>query len=745
MPEDSMGTERFEGQTPSFEQSQVDQAVVKARARDPERYRVSGGAFSPKLPGEMQPAVLPPDSPEERERREKQRRQEGLLVGLAEKLLRTRNPEAIIWHTRRTLAAIESAADKPELQWADTPRLVLVERAAKCEDSLKDPEFAKTLGYDDEGLVEKTVVRDMLKPDGLEGFEMELTGEEAAMIRAAAERYKFGESAYPYDEDGRQKVSLSQEQARILKRNSDIRKILKKKETITIPPGYSTKELKAIAETARNLEKEISVRMKIAVAYYLYKFSEPPGFAVLNALASLGSRYSGINTEEWKFLFSLDKTKEGEMTFGNKIDTAMRLYTLIALGKKENLKLTDEEKRGLTEEQIEEKEKEEKGNMKIQRREKIIEVLRKQPGSLAGRADGPVFVDQLVEFAGKNIFCKRISGKGQTLVVQKIRDFVKETIGGDESDTKAAEELGWRIFFMWGIAAHFDHREGEGPSGPPNSDVTARIQHFEAFRKKQAKKGIEHGPDATLGKYPESLISSFLHSTLYNNSGNNQLLRNVGSLWDDWWRGGKRLGDEKFHWDEVGADAWFGYNFTLLNIGKKEKGLFDMAMSPLPAQKLIDVEVLRELKNTVDLATHQISVFDGDLAGWLERMKGRKDAKGKLYTDYTVGDAKGLLNAQKKQTRELILLGALTAAYQANNQAYQEWGSWVPGSLAGVDKGKYQTQEKKILRNLVQSGFLIDPDDLKNRRIPSHEASEEDWNRIVDEAYAFLKGRGLVA
>lgn len=628
----------------------------------------------------------------------------------------------MIWHTRRTLAAIESAADKPELQWGDAPRLVLVERAAKCEDSLKDPEFAKTLGYDDEGLVEKTVVRDALKPDGLGGFEIELSSDEVAVLLDVAKEAFGSNIPYYIEENDRQRVSLSEEQARILRHIPETRMILAKKETIKIPPGYSPAELKRIAETARNLEKEISVRMKIAVAYYLYKFSEPPGFAVLNALASLGSRYSGINTEEWRFLFSLGKTKEGEMAFGNKIDAAMRLYTLIALGKKESARLTDGEKRGLTEEQIEEKEGEEKRDMKIQRREKIVEALRKQPGELAGRAEDPVFVDRLVEFAGKNIFCKRISGKGQTSVVQKIRDFVRETIGGDESDTKAAEELGWRIFFMWGIAAHFDYREGEGPSGPANSDVTARIQHFEAFRRKQAKKGFKHGPDATLGKYPESLTSSFLHSTLYND-GKEQLLRNVGSLWDDWWRDGRRLKD--LSWDEVGTDAWFGYNFTLSNIGKKETGLFDMVMSPLPAQKLLDIEVLRELKNTVDFATHQISVFDGDLAGWLEKIKGRKDAKGKPYADYTMGDAKDLLNARKKRTRELILLGAITTAYQNNSmEARKYWGEWSKGDALEASNARII-----VSRVMKQAGW-----------------GDKNWwgENVRDPAKEFLNPEGLI-
>lgn len=730
MPEQDMTPERPTGQaSTSFEESQVAAAITKARALRPDLYSISGGSDLLGAGGvrdEHQDRKTL--SLEEREERERRERLHEIYMGLTETLRRTNDPEVMTVLVRSELAWIEAVPEAPELSWIRYPQHELEEKMTSCLNALEfgdDPRFAKGLGLEEKRLVPRVIERPVLQRTE-DGYEMSLEEGEAVILRAAAQRAGLKKLAYPYKDevDGKQRIVLSFDEYRALRSypSKDVAKIFQRTERIVEPPLYTREQLKQINEGLERLHEEILIRTKLAIAWYLYRHSKPPGFAVLDALAGLGNQYTGISNKEWQCLFSLGRTREGEIDLGDKIDTAVRLYTLLALGAKEELRLTDKEKKSLSEEEIEKREKEMGDQTEDKRRERIVEALKKQPPELAKLAADPEFVNQLVKLAGKNLFSKRTSGRGKSLVGAEINDFVAETIQrekGYPKDARVAQELGRRVFFMWGIAAYFDSTDSIGPA---TSDVTARIQHFETFRGKQARKGFEHGPDATLGKYPETLISSFLHSTLYNDHGNSQPLKNVRSLWDDWWREGKRL--REISWDEVGADAWFGYNFTISNIGKKETGLFDMIMSPPPGNKIIDIEFLRKLKNTMDFAMHKIALFGGDITKWLEERRGQEDEKGKLYEAYTVGDVNEMMKEKEREIRELILIGAITSAYQNNGmEAVKYWGEWSAGDANAADNAR------TIVRRVIkQAGW-----------------GDEDWwkKNIIDQAKKFLKPQGL--
>lgn len=713
----------------SIEERQAERAIVKARAQRPDLYPMSGGAGLPDattLPVPAGPELL--ISSEERERRERQRRQEGLLVGLAEKLLRTNNPEAMIWHVRRTMAAIEAVAEMPKIEWADMPRLVLAEKAAKFEDAARDPEFAKTLGYDEEGLIENVIVRDALRPDGRGGFEIELSGGEAAVLLGMAQEALGSNVSRYIEENGRQSVSLSGEQVRILRSVPETRRILDKKETITIPPRYSPEELKTIAETARKLEQEILARIEITtIGYYLYQST----FFSISGLASLDARYTGISTDKLRTLVSLGESKPGELLpFGDKVDAHLRLLCLIAtIGGDRDKSQDPIGKDEKTKAEIKARDKKYYEEQRI----KLDGFVDKQPQYLKDLINKEIEfqgekkngADWLFNASRKNLFSEPVRSTDD---LKNLRDLLIKIVGGDTSDTQATGEIAHRLFRMWGIAAYYDcksWKSGPGgeralvPFGAAVSDDTAGVQHFEQDRTKNLFDGYPHGPDATLGEYPD-LMRSFLHSTVVGIRENPEdpeyrKLKNQRSLWELWWNDGRKLSE--LPWDKAGPAAWFRYNYQLGNIGKKEKGVYAMAMTPLPAQKLIDVEALRDLVKTIKLSITATTIHGGEIENWLKTQKPE-------VGEYTSLDDK-FLDPLREEIGELILIGAITSDYQNNvMEATKYWGEWVRSNTTEAENIR-----KVVWRVMNQAGW-----------------GNENWwkENIISPAKEFLKSEGLI-
>lgn len=684
----------------SFEERQVAAAITKARALRPDLYSMSGGSDSLSkgdLSGGLQERISSPL--EEREKREREERLRAVYAGLAETLQRTNDPEAMTILTRTELASIEAVPEAPELDWIKYPQRELRGKATNCELALKfgnDPRLAKELGLEEKRLVPRVIERPALRRTE-DGYEMSLIEEgEAVMLRAAAQMVGLNKFTYPYEVDGGWKISLSFDEYRALKRypSKDVAKIFQKTERIVEPPLYTQEQLKQIKEASERLHKEILVRTKLTIAWYLYRYGEPPGFVDLNALARLGGRYTGISNKEFYSLFSSEPTKEGETKFGDKIDLALRLFCLIAMAKKKN--------------------RDESSSTEDETRKKNIEqALLKQPPELSSRKDD--LLGKILELGGKNVFCQRVEGGDP---VTEMVDWIKGVIKGDPDDSAAAVELGRRFFFIFGIAAHFDYREEKGPSGAANSDVTATIQYFNSWRRDQAKNKYPHGPDATLDKYPETLISSFFHSTiLYEKKDQRDPKVTEGkTLWEIWWDEGKRL--RELPWSKLAEGAWFGYNFALSSLGK-EKSVYDMGMEPL-LRDLLKAEALQALKRSIDRGVQAISILGSDRKEWLKRIKEeidtlRKDGYNvniqKDPEDLTPKELNNkLLMVKRRQILELILIGAITESYRDDpDETVKKIGFLHTGS----EPPQLRTRKRVFLNLINRVG--CDPDSVLKR------------------------------
>lgn len=711
MPEQDMTPERLLGQAPtSFEERQVAAAITKARALRPDLYPMSGGAG---LPDVITPLVSGrPELLLSSEEREKREQRAAYLSGFADRLSTTDDPDAMRRLVREFMTSLEKVVEMPDIQRIDMIRNVLAEKAGKFRDA-QDPEYARLTGLDREGLVEKKVTRRVLQENTLGLFEMELSAREASVLRAAGKDGYISE-----DESGIYRLSFPREHVWELQRDPQIKKILDKKETVTIPALYTPDQLKKISETAEELRKEVLARTKIFIAYYLYQNSS---FS-LSLLAGLDARYTGISTDEWKTLVTLKETKEGEPAYGDKIDAGLRLLCLVAEigGDKEGGgKLNEGDYR----------EREEKLKQLIDKQPQYLQYLIKTY-SATDDEDGKMKsgVEWLMKVSKKNMFAKPASG---TYDLKEVRERLEKIIGGEGNDTQTAVEIAYKLFRMWGIAAHYDHKSwkkdkktGGGafvPFGPAVSDCTAGLQYFESDRKKDLMDGYPHGPDATLGKYPETIMKSFLHSTLCNMAEDKEqqekgLLKDTRSLWELWWNKGCKLSD--LPWDRAGNGAWFRYNYQLSNIGKKEKGLNDMVMTPLPAQKLMDTETLRDIYKAVKLSITAITIHRGEIEEFLRNEPGAGEYNsGALEENF--------LEPLREKIRELVLIGAITSDYQNNGmEAMKHWGEWATGDANAANNARII-----VRRVMEQAGW-----------------GDKDWweKNIRDQAKKFLKPQGLV-
>ncbi len=650
MPED-MSAERPLGQPEkTIEERQVAVALVKARAQRPGLYPMSGGADVLDMEGLPDVSKTRGFSPEDRERREREERLRGVYTGLAETLQRTSDPEAMTILVRSELASVEAVPEAPELEWIKYPQRELRGKANNCGMALKfgdNPRLAKGLGLEEKRLIPRVVERPALRDTG-HRYEMFLEQGEAVMLRAAVKQTRLGELAYLYERGGKWRVSLSPNEYETLRKNPDMdEKIFQKTERVVEPPLYSQDELKRIKETSEKLHKEILVRTKLMIAWYLYRYGNPPGFTSLSALAKLGGQYSGISNEEFQSLFSSEATTEGEVWFGDKIDLAMRLYCLIAMANKADRNKSSSE--------------EDASRADLVRRE-----FAKQPPGLSQHKDKDGLIKKILELGAKNVFCQRVEGGDPAT---EIVNWTKTVIGGDLNENAAAVELGRRLFFIFGIAGHLDYRKGKGPSGPANTDATATIQHFESWRGDQAKKKYPHGSEATLGKYPETLISSFFHSTFFYQNRSQKILEGK-TLWEMWWDEGKTL--KELPWGELAQGSWFSYNFGLSNLGK-EKAVFDMMMEPLSMRELMRIKPLQELKRSIDRGVTEVTILGPEKKDWIDRI--RKEIKAlqedgyevnikEKPEDFTPKELGELLKVKRRQIFDLILTGAIVENYR---------------------------------------------------------------------------------
>lgn len=630
-----------------------------------------------------------------------------LSGGTAERVLLAQDMETVKRLAREFMGNLEGTLDLPDMQGLQLLHGALVLRVQKYEDA-QEEDYARKSGLDKEGLVSTITPKRALQDDGFGNFGMTMTDEEAVVIRGSA-RQKGVNQFEILERQGNNswKFTANKDEVAILYRDPQARAVLAKVVLEEKPAIYSTDELKKTTEELRKCAEEVRTRLATTKAWAFYDGN----FFSITAIAKAGADYTGISSEQWRDLVSMDSTIPGEITLGDKIDLGMRLHAVIAEG-------------GGVEEF-----KNEAGKGREERLREAIKGLPEETRKLV-EAD----FKTLVSLAKKNIHTRPPSKMDDVGDVRKwVREIINKGKTDDEltkegkvalvKDTKAGEEWSWRLFKMWGLAAHFDNRgtkveegfDGEfkyTPMGPASSDDMARkAYYFEARRAFEAGESIPHGPDATLGKYPNVLSSTFLHSTLVSgytyegdkNTPEGRKLKYTRSLYEIWWNKGKKLRD--LPWNRVSDGAWFQYNYQLGYIGREKSGFYALATTDNMERRAFTTGSLRDIHDTVKKAIKDQSVHGGKIENWLANNPEAGELTGREFTEK-------FIEPIRKKCEELILIGAICDDYGSSlrNDAIKDWGMFVAFLARADSRINEAAEDAKVLleRILTRSGIGID-------------------------------------
>lgn len=744
----------------TWEENQVAMALRKAEA-----LHAGNMNKTPEIP-------LTPDPFKQVEEDDELRNRLRMAGGIGERIMMAEDAPTIQRLVREFMGDLESNLDIPNTNGLQILFVQLLDKAKKFEDA-QDEDHARKSGLAREGLVSSVTVRKALKPNGLGGFEMELNADEARVLRQTMrangvnewEALVKAETVAPPDgedpaegnapkegeeeqktEEVKWKLNIEEGDLSRLQRDPSARIILGKKIIEEVPAKYTKEDCRRIAEESRQCINEIKTRWAIAKAWYSY---EDNSFS-MSLMAKLGSGYTGIETQQWKTLVSLDQSIPGEMMYGDKIDLGMRLHALLAVGGGVDEYRNDDEggdRQGRLNKAL--------ASLPAEVRAVIEESEKKAQEEINSTTDWEQKerlkeTKTLLGLAKKNIITRPPSEMDD---VDDVKAWVRKIINGGKTDneldalfkgasatdTKSAEQWAWRLFKMWGLAAHFDNRgtpidkkelEERGVKttfdftamGPASSDDTSRkAYYFEQRRLYEAGEAIPHGPDATLGKYPNRLSAPFLHSTLiggYKYKGPRETdeqkkdarkLKYTRSLHEIWANEGKKL--RELPWNKISNSAWFQYNYQLSFIGKERSGFYALAMAEEFDPKIFFPGALRDVHDTVKKAIKDQSVHGGEVEKWLAK---QTEEVGEMTSS-------AFIKRIQRNSERLILLGLLTTYYQGNPQAWKDVGYWP-----AQDSPKLEVMRQGYKLRVKEAGTKID------------------WDSVVKEAGDFLFSRGIL-
>lgn len=646
-------------------------------------------------------------------------RQEKYYEGswIADRLRKSDDPDEITLAVREFTGMAESVLEnaRSQLHRLDLVHDQLEDRARSFRNAT-DSVRNNIIDFKDQGLraYEAEVYR--LKPVVIAGRvvrgldEIELTQSEKEILERVSNTLpdptkititqEAGKDTYMAQIEDDARVNV----LRALVKDPELRQILNGTTKQEFKSRLSREQMIKLAETCEGMGKELFTRERIFTASYLYNQAQ----GVLELLAKLftDSRYAWIGSSEWKTLVSMSETPGEKISDGDKIDTFMRLYSLIGEGGGQ-------------------------GEYEVNREKNVRTSLAHQPESFK-QAIGVVgneeeFVKELIDVASQNIFNR---SPNSSVAFDRIRKWARDKVNGNKDDnnssTKATENWAWNLFFMWGLATHFDNRrldsdrkggQFHAPNGWPSSDDFIKTQWFEAYRKREGEQGFSYGPDATYGRYPNKLTVSFMHSseTIPRSAA---VLKDMRTFWELWWNEGKLL--RELPWDNIRENAWWRHNLNQYFGGREDKGLyFLLTQSYWEKPKVMNIEFLREFVKILDYTLSPSTITGGEVQKWLgevpssertraeklvreyyskanprevqemERRAGKK-ANQLTLEDFSSGDFnRAFLKPLKQQIEELFLEGVITTTFQNKGRiaGYIEWGVGRPNITQDLSVG----------------------------------------------------------
>lgn len=726
---ENMSAERLtEGVTP-FEQRQVDDAARQARHEAIMRgeLKVAGGADDllggaqdqaeiQRLQEQLgiQSREMDLFGQERLDREGTLRYYEGSL--LAEAPRRSYEPQLIIEATRAYMANYEADIQMADMYRASQIRTQLRDRA-NIFTIAQNPSEAWRPQLEEWRVIEKKESVSPYRELPGDIFEISLSKEDVEKITALLPHVVVEEA------NGGSSVVVLKEQMAQLWRTKDGRNILNKRREITRPAIVPKEKLPELAETCDKMSKEVWVRHRFFIASALYHQSA----GLVDQVCKLfeDKRYSELSSQEWKALFELGPTYEGERAFGSKIGLAMRIRNLVGIGGG-----------GTQGDEAEARRRIEAELAKRGWKDDFLQDL--------GLGENEL-LDKLAPMAARNIYTQgspyeTAEGGRDKEWYEEVRETIRGIMGGDENDTKAADELGERVFYMWGLATHYDGRRVHDETvGWPGTDDRMKLFKTERWREREKKGNHNQGPHATEGKYDElarefgvyggefSISTSFMHWALPQNEGSRELtVGEMKSFYERWWNDGTDMKD--LPWDSMRTYAWWYYNLGTYFGGayghQNERDLLELITKDLwKRDELMNLNTLQDIMRTVDYAVGAWDITKGEIQEWLKSLPEDKRNRFRGMTASQFSDA--VVEPYRRGIRKILLVGAFATPYQNRPliDAGKEWGIFYPGvsSILGIGKSNMEPKEKNYLREVMESmeralresGYNVSPEEVK--------------------------------
>jgi len=388
-------------------------------------------------------------------------------------------------------------------------------------------------------------------------------------------------------------------------------------------PQRGDGETKMLLEVER-LRGEFDARADLNSALLIYEQSADD-LGTLAGLFLKSKEYTLLGSKDvWETIFTAPFSKEGEKSFGDKIDEGMRWLTLIGISSGPK---------------------------------KLAEEISSKPwlSEMVSQEDQ----DWLAEIG--NISAKEPSADR----IEEIREFVLKKLGNDE----AIERLAWRLFRMWGISNTFakdkeikEGKEKEILGGFPTADDLIKIFHPRLRRELQERAGHVHGPDETVKETPEVFLVDFLRFVRAPWEPKDETsCQEIRSFWELWWNEGKKLGE--LPWGELPMYAWYQYWLRVFFAGRSSTeghaGLFEAVTKEGWEFRMMATPVsFRVMDKALNVVVGPWMITGGEYAQFANR---------------TWGELNEMADAEKRRILDMIIRGAEDASKDPTDPEAKEW------------------------------------------------------------------------
>lgn len=733
----------------------------------------------------------------QRRMQEQERYHEGSRI--SETLRTSEDPDEIVLEVRRQLGIVEGNLEDARYNNLSMIQRQLQDRAQTFRDAA-DPRTSEVLkaSLQRRGLVERPVALQerLRRVLGRDRWEIDVNDAEKEVLNQASQGQELVAVPNPTDTEHPYRIKLNGSGLDKLLDSEEADRILRGTTELKVAPSKTLEELLRLAEVCETQAEEVSVRQKLFLGFSMYEQARGQINELAGGLFENNFYSTRITLGEWATIAEMGPSLPGERAFGDKWDMGMRIYSLLGeLGGQKGD--TFEEKVEKTRSAI---------DGKLMRRTWFQDWLSENIGDGERQRQ---FLNGLARHGAKNLFSGGYPQRNAKAVEswqKETRSWVASWTGENVDDSRAAENLSWRSFFMMGLPSYFDGMVGTVNGSPATAD-DIKTHHPDNWRKREHGANHDAGPIATIGKYDEAakefgvlggrftISVPFLQYCLPNEDadGKEILVGNMKSLWERWFEEGERFRDlplrgfREYAWQYwLLFPGYFGGGYGHRSQGY-EKSLFWLITNDMwKREPLINIGTLHSIFRTTKYALGGWAVTRGNVQGWVKEINRRPELVKRFNEDikraheeskkewekgdrrepfkkFTIEDpntqkvrVKGRLeelnagefeevvvNPLRRRVRELILIGAITSTYQENGRV-AGYQEWGEFPL-GPDAVKDLRDLLVPLRAAMQSDDKEQGRWLKGRIQSDLIAAnfDVDWDKIISESEKFIRSKNV--